>query len=262
MARHAAVLGSPISHSLSPVLHRAAYRALGLDWTYEAIEMTPERMPGFLGSLDDSWAGLSLTMPLKESVQPLLADLDELAALTGSVNTVYRGESGWNGANTDVFGISQSLREAGITSARTVRLLGAGATARSAVAALPEFGITSLIVCARRVEQAHEIASLAEGLGLAVQVADLTPVDVTEDLLISVLPGDAAAPWSTVSVSGHAALLDASYHPWPSALASIWPGSVVASGRDMLLWQATAQVGLMTGLEPPIDEMREALASA
>ena len=262
MSLHAAVLGSPITHSLSPALHRAAYAALGLDCSYEAIDMTPDRLPDFLASLDSGWIGLSLTMPLQESVQPLLTRLDELSELTGSVNTVYRGESGWEGANTDVFGISQSLREAGIATVRTARLLGAGATARSAVAAMPSLGITSVIVCARRIEQALEIARLAEGLGLTAQAADLTPVVVTEDLLISVLPGDVAAPWSAMAFPAHAALLDASYHPWPSALAARWPGSVVASGRDMLLWQATAQVRLMTGLEPPVAAMREALASA
>lgn len=256
------MLGSPIRHSLSPLLHRAAYRALGLDWTYEAIEMTPERIGDFLGTLDESWAGLSLTMPLKECVQPHLARIDALASLTGSVNTVYRGESGWNGANTDVFGVASALREAGLTSASTVRLLGAGATARSAVAALPELGATSVVVCARRAEQAEEIVRLAEGLGLMARIADLSPVRVDEDLLISVLPGDAAAPWAGVEVSGGTALLDASYHPWPSALAREWPSSVVASGRDMLLWQATAQVRLMTGLEPPVEAMRDALARA
>lgn len=259
MVRHAAVLGSPISHSLSPVLHRAAYAALGLDWTYDAIEMTPERMPEFLGSLDASWAGLSLTMPLKESVQPSLTRLDDLSVLTGSVNTVYRGESGWLGANTDVFGIAQSLRESGLGSARTARLLGAGATARSAVAALPELGVTSVIVCARRSEQAREISALAEVLGLSAEVADLTPVDIHEDLLISVLPGDAAGPWAAKQAPEHAGLLDASYHPWPSVLASSWSGAFVASGRDMLLWQATEQVALMTGQSAPVEAMRAAL---
>jgi len=258
---HAAVLGSPISHSLSPRLHRAAYEALGLNWTYEAIDISPDRMPEFLESLDDSWAGLSLTMPLKESVQPLLVEIDSLARRTDSVNTVYRGEGGWVGANTDVFGIVRALREAGLTEVSSARILGAGATARSAVAALAELEASSVIICARRSEQAGALAQLAESFGIDASIADLSPQPVTEDLLISVLPGDIATPWSGVEVAEGSALLDVSYHPWPSALASSWPGSVVANGRDMLLWQAVAQVTLMTGQPAPVEAMRAALPS-
>jgi len=259
MANRAGVLGFPINHSLSPVLHRAAYEALGLDWTYDAIEMTPEDMPAFVASLDDSWLGLSLTMPLKESVQPLLADIDQLAHVTNSVNTMYRSDKGWIGANTDVFGIEHSLRQAGLTGATSARLLGAGATARSAVAAMRNLRVESLIICARRADKAREVALLAQGFGMEVLVSDLTPVPVEEDLLISVLPGDIAAPWASVPHSPHCALLDASYHPWPSALGSAWSGSIVASGRDMLLWQATEQVELMTGRPAPVADMRFAL---
>jgi shikimate dehydrogenase len=259
--RHrAAVLGSPIAHSLSPALHRAAYEALGLDFTYDAIEMTPDHLPAFLSSLDDAWIGLSLTMPLKESVQPLLSEIDEVALRTSAVNTVYRHDSGWAGSNTDVFGISTSLREVLPSEPRTARLLGAGATARSAVAAMSDLGVQSLVVCARRATQAQEIAQLARSFGIEADVCDLDPVPVREDLLISVLPGDAAAPWAASSISSQATLLDASYHPWPSALAAQWPNGKVASGRDMLLWQATRQVTLMTGLPAPVDSMRAAIA--
>jgi len=259
--RHrAAVLGSPIVHSLSPALHRAAYEALGLDFTYEAIEMTPQGMSEFMASLDDTWIGLSLTMPLKQSVQPLLSEIDELALRTSSVNTVYRHDSGWAGSNTDVFGISTALREVLTSEPRSARLLGAGATARSAVAAMSDLGVQSLVICARRVTQAQEIAHLAESFGIKADVCDLDPVPVREDLLISVLPGDVAAPWTVSSISSNATLLDSSYHPWPSALAAAWPNERVASGRDMLLWQATRQVTLMTGLVAPVDAMRAAIA--
>ncbi len=259
MHKRAAVLGSPITHSLSPALHRAAYSALGLDWSYDAIEMTPDAMPAFLASLDDDWVGLSLTMPLKESVQPLLTSVDSPAERTRSVNTVYRGATGWVGANTDVFGITRSLREAGIQDPRTARILGAGATARSAVAAMADLGVQSLVICARRAEAARDIADLAGTFGIDANIADLTPVPIDEDLLVSVLPGDAAKPWAHAQASGGTALLDVSYHPWPSALASAWPGNVVASGRDMLLWQATEQVSLMTGRPAPVEAMRAAL---
>ncbi len=259
MVQKAAVLGSPISHSLSPVLHRAAYKALGLDWTYEAIEMTPAMLPEFLAELDSEWRGLSLTMPLKESVQPLLASIDDLAARTGSVNTICHSHGGWHGWNTDVFGIRQALHEAGCLSASSARILGAGATARSAVAAMAALGVGSLVICARRLEQGRELEGLAADFGMATRVSGLEPTDIDEDLLVSVLPGDAASPWASSRVSTRTALLDASYHPWPSALAAAWPGRVVASGRDMLLWQATEQVRLMTGQPAPVEAMRSAL---
>jgi shikimate dehydrogenase len=257
--KRAAVLGSPIAHSLSPILHRAAYAALGLDWSYDAIEMAPEHMREFLNSLNDTWVGLSLTMPLKESVQPMLSGIDTVASRTRSVNTVYRSDSGWRGANTDVFGISRSLLEAGLHGARTARLLGAGATARSAIAAMSDLGIETVVVCARRHEAAADIVDLAETFGIEAQASTLAPVAVSEDLLVSVLPGDVAAPWAHGQISERSALLDASYHPWPSELAAAWPGAVVASGRDMLLWQATEQVSLMTGQPAPVDAMRAAL---
>ncbi|MGI9136498.1 MAG: shikimate dehydrogenase [Candidatus Nanopelagicales bacterium] len=259
MTLHAAVLGSPIEHSLSPVLHRAAYAALGLDCSYEAIEMTVDRMPDFLASLDSDWIGLSLTMPLKESVQPLLTGVEEMAELTASVNTIYRAKSGWAGANTDVFGIERAFGEIGVTVAGSARILGAGATARSAVAAMIGLGVESLVVCARRAEQARDIARLAEAHGIKAEISNLDPVPVIEDILVSVLPGDVAREWATASINPRSALLDASYHPWPSALASAWPNVSVASGRDMLLWQATRQVHLMTGQPAPVDAMREAL---
>ena len=112
MAEHvhrAAVLGSPIAHSLSPALHRAAYASLGLRWTYEAIEVDEAGLAGFLAGLDRSWAGLSLTMPLKEEAARLLADVDPTARALRSVNTVLPSGAGWRGTNTDVYGMTEAL---------------------------------------------------------------------------------------------------------------------------------------------------------
>ncbi|HAN70725.1 MAG TPA: shikimate dehydrogenase [Actinobacteria bacterium] len=261
--RHrAAVLGSPVAHSLSPALHRAAYASLGLDWTYTAIDVDEAGLAGFLAGLDDSWAGLSLTMPLKEVVIGLLDHVDDEARLLRSVNTVVPVGSGWGGVNTDVFGITESLVRAGLTAAPdTATVLGAGATARSAVAALARMGTPSVLICARRHEAAGEVAALAVTLGLSPQVADLEPAAhrIDRDVVISTLPGDAASAWAAVVGEARGVLLDASYHPWPTALASAWGGCGVASGRDMLLWQAVEQVRLMTGREPSAAAMSAAL---
>jgi len=260
--RRAAVLGSPISHSLSPTLHRAAYASLGLDWSYDAIDVTEEQLPEFIDSLDDSWVGLSLTMPLKERIIPLLTTIDPVAARVGAVNTALRQAHGWGGANTDIDGIVQALQRAGVDPASTTAtLLGAGATARSAVAALQRLGISRLTVCARRPEAARTVADLAESLGIECRVLDLEPnaAALAVDVVVSSLPGDAARPWAHLAPSAAGALLDVSYHPWPSVLAANWGSQVVASGRDMLLWQAVEQVRLMTGRLPSADAMRAAL---
>jgi len=260
--RRAAVLGSPIAHSLSPALHRAAYASLGLEWTYDAIDVTVEGLPAFMHELDGSWAGVSLTMPLKEAVIPLLDEVDDLATVVTAVNTVLPAGSGWRGTNTDVYGMTEALRSAGLPEgADSATILGAGATARSAMAALRDLGVRRVTVCARRAEAAEGVADVGSRFGMACATASLTPDEtlVHADIVVSTLPGDAAAPWSSVAGTADGALLDASYHPWPSALAAAWRGSVIASGRDMLLWQAVQQVRLMTGREPSVEIMRAAL---
>lgn len=262
--RHAAVLGSPIAHSLSPALHRAAYAALGLDWTYDAIEVDAAGLPAFVAGLDDTWAGLSLTMPLKEAVLPLLVEVDPLAAALRSVNTVLpAGDGTWRGTNTDVDGIVQALRQAGVVDPASATVLGAGATARSAVAALARLGVPNVTVCARRRDAAEEVAALAAAVGVAEALAAGLEPDAglaAADIVISTLPGDVGASWVAAAVdAGRGVLLDASYHPWPTPLAAAWSGSAVASGRDMLLWQAVRQVELMAGRPGPVDAMAAAL---
>jgi shikimate dehydrogenase len=260
--RRAAVLGSPIAHSLSPALHRAAYASLGLDWTYEAIDVTESQLPAFVEDLDATWAGLSLTMPLKECVIPLLVDVSDQARVIASVNTVLPAGGGWRGDNTDIYGITQALTAAGLAQApATATVLGAGATARSALAALARLGVQQVTMCARRPGNAVEASLVGTRLGLRMQTAGIEPEPALAgaDIVISTLPGDAATPWAIVAPLATGALLDSSYHPWPSALAAAWGGPVVASGREMLLWQAVEQVRLMTGREPSVEAMRAAL---
>lgn len=261
-AYRAAVLGSPIEHSLSPVLHRAAYGSLGLDWTYTAIDMDEARLPGFMADLDESWAGLSLTMPLKQCVIELLDSVDEEARELQSVNTVVPRDGGWHGTNTDVYGIVQSVMRAGLVhSPARATVLGAGATARSAVAAVRHLGASRVTICARRPEAADSVARLAGRLGLECEVRPLDPdpACIGADVVVSTLPGEVGRPWASLASDAVGILLDASYHPWPTPLAAAWHGRAVASGRDMLLWQAVEQVRLMTGEEPDPQVMRAAL---
>jgi shikimate dehydrogenase len=272
------VLGSPIRHSLSPALHRAGYAALGLtDWRYDAFEVDEAALPGFLAGLDAGWAGLSLTMPLKRVVRPLLARISPLAEQVGAVNTVLVRADGLAGENTDVEGIVTAVREAGTGSVRTgpVRtghVLGAGATACSAVAALRELGCSKVVVHARHAGRAGELVAAADRLGVRLELAGLEPADLHRaagaDLLISTLPAGAAdrlvadltrADLTRAGLAG-GLLLDVVYHPWPTLLAQAWDraGGGVISGFAMLLHQAAGQFRLMTGHEPPLEQMRAA----
>jgi shikimate dehydrogenase len=258
LRRRAAVLGSPIAHSQSPALHRAAYAALGLPWQYDAVEVRPEGLPAFLDGLDDSWVGLSLTMPLKETVLPLLDDVSTLATRTRSVNTVLLGARR-HGENTDVHGIAKALQEVGFRSAERGLVLGAGATARSAAAALALLGVARVDVAARRAQAAAAVLEVAAGAAGAAVPWDAAALDA--DVVVSTVPGDAAAVLAQRVPARPGLLLDVTYHPWPTRLAGAWQraGGVVAPGALMLLWQAARQVELMTGRPAPVPVMRAAL---
>jgi shikimate dehydrogenase len=274
----AAVLGKPIAHSLSPVLHRAAYRALGLaDWTYELVECDEPGLAAYLESRGPEWAGLSLTMPLKRTVLPLLDRVDHLAAATGGANTVVFGPGGRHGYNTDVQGIVDAFTEAGTpvlasTGPGSVTILGAGATACSALAAVGELGVTDVDVVARDRSRADGPLATADRLGMTARLrpwtefADAVLANTgapAPDLLISTVPAGAADDYAErIRLTRHAprVLLDVVYHPWPTSLAQAAAdtGSIVASGYAMLLHQAVAQVELMTGKPAPVEAMRAA----
>jgi shikimate dehydrogenase len=266
-ARRAAVLGAPIAHSLSPVLHTAAYRALGLDdWGYEAIECDEARLPGLLDSLGPGWAGLSLTMPLKRAVLPLLDRAEPLVADVGAANTVVFGDDGRAGFNTDVSGMIAALAEAGAATAPAPALiLGAGATACSALAALRSLGLAGADVAVRNPATAGPLRSVAERLGMTVRLVPFGegPGQAEVQLLISTVPagaGDIYAERIAARTLVVAAVLDVVYHPWPTRLASVaaQAGAVVAGGFELLLHQAARQVELMTSRDAPVAAMREA----
>jgi len=264
----AAVLGKPIVHSLSPVLHRAAYQALGLlDWTYELVECGEPDLAAYVASRGPEWAGLSLTMPLKRTALPLLDHVDHLAAATGGANTVVFRPEGRYGYNTDVQGIVDALTEACVPAPVSVTILGAGATACSALAAVGELGAAGADVVARDPSRASDLLATADRLGLKARLrpwASLGKDDAAvPDLLISTVPAGAADDYSErVRLAQHVppAFLDVVYHPWPTPLAqaAAAAGSMVVSGYAMLLHQAAAQVELMTGKPAPLEAMREA----
>lgn len=265
--RRCAVLGAPIAHSLSPVLHRTAYAELGLDWRYDAFEVDEAALPGFVDQLGPTWRGLSLTMPLKRAVIPLCDELLEPAMLVGAVNTLLLEDGRRTGANTDVPGIVAALRERGVTSARRALVLGVGATACSALAGLAEIGIAEVRAVARDPARAGELRALAAKLDVDVSVVSWDFALHTEavDVAVSTVPADAAATVAGAVVQQAEVVFDVLYHPWPTKLATAAAesGRVVVGGLDLLVHQAGVQVELMTGLAPaPVAEMRTAGAAA
>ncbi len=265
----AAVLGSPITHSLSPVLHRTAYAALGLDdWTYSLVECDSAGLAAFVSGLDSSWAGLSLTMPLKRTVLPLLHHSDPVAVATGGANTVVFRSDGRYGYNTDVQGIVDALTEAGAPVPGSVAIVGGGATACSALAAIRELGAPMADVVVRDPSRATDLTEAAARLGVRIQFRDfgyLTGASAgsVPDLLISTVPAgvaDSYAAWIRSTGIAPAAVMDVVYHPWPTELAAAAgaAGSILASGFAMLLHQAAAQVELLTGKPAPVEAMRAA----
>ena len=289
----AAVLGSPIAHSLSPALHTAAYAALGLDgWTYTAIECDEAGLPALIASRDSAgpggrppqappgghgpggrppqappgsrWAGLSLTMPLKRAVLPLLDHTEPLAIEVGGANTVVFADGQRHGYNTDVPGLVAALAEAGVTSPPGATILGAGATACAALAALRAMGLAAAVVQVRDQARAGDLLAAARRLGLAVELRPFGSQARDGDLLISTVPAGAADFYAERAVDPRArpsAVLDVVYHPWPTPLAAAAArsGVTVVSGFDLLLHQAARQVELMTGQEhAPLAAMRAA----
>ena len=273
MTMWAAVIGSPIAHSLSPVIHRAAWEQLGIDgWEYRRAEVTEESLPTFIGQLDESFCGLSVTMPCKQAVMPLLDAIDPLASAVGAVNTVVPSAGMLAGFNTDVTGIASAIRRAcsrsGIPVPSSALVLGARATASSALAALGELGITTTTVAARRFGGPGSVISAASRLGVSVEqvmwsdVSAVASAAARADVLISTLPAGVADPIaSRLAPREGQILLDVIYSPRDTALRTTFEkaGGVVAEGTDMLVYQGAAQVQLMTGRSPDPAVMRHAL---
>ncbi|MET7614418.1 shikimate dehydrogenase [Streptomyces seoulensis] len=263
--RRAAVLGKPIAHSLSPVLHRAAYAELGLgDWSYDRFEVDEAGLAGFFAGLGPEWAGLSLTMPLKRAVMPLLDEVSETAALVDAVNTVVFTEDGRKtGDNTDIPGMVAALREHGIEEVESAAVLGAGATASSALAALARICPGEVVVYVRSAARAAEMREWGERLDVDVRTADWA--DAAEalhaPLVIATTPAGTADALASAVPERPATLFDVLYDPWPTELAARWSmfGGAVVGGLDLLVHQAVLQVERMTGRTPaPLEAMRRA----
>jgi shikimate dehydrogenase len=264
-----AVLGSPIAHSLSPVLHQAAYDALGLaGWHYRAIECTEAQLEAVLATLDDEGlAGASLTMPLKRAVLPMLADRDNATVAAGAANTVLFGDSprAWAGANTDVRGMTAVLRASeslALARERAAWVIGGGATAASAVTALAQFGFRAATVVARRPAATADLVARAERFGLTLTTLPWEEIAGCAEapLVVATTPAGATDELAATLPRVSGLLFDVDYATWPTPLAAAWQaaGGSVVGGLELLVEQAAEQVRLMTGATPPVSVMRRA----
>lgn len=267
--RRCAVLGSPIEHSLSPAIHTAAYAYLGLDWTYGRYEVVGEDLPDFVEELDDSWRGLSCTMPLKHAVVSL-GQPDEIVTLLGVGNTlVFDGHpadrSTTRVRNTDVLGLEAALRNAGADGCDSALVVGNGATARSALAAVARLGVTRLSVLARDVRKTEILADLGEVVGIAVDHVSIGSAVPSADIALSTVPAEAQLRVAEDVASAAPVVFDAVYDPWPTPLARAVTESgsrTLLNGLDLLAWQALYQVELFTDRTLPVSVLLEAAHAA
>ncbi len=261
-----AVLGSPIEHSLSPVLHNAGFQAVRLTgWSYTARECTAEELPGVLQEASDEVGGYSVTMPCKFAALHAADEVTERARLIGSANTLIPTEHGWRADNTDCEGVTGALAEMGITHVDSAVIVGAGGTSRPALYALTRMGARHITVI-NRTPRAHEFADLVSWSSATVDFqpfsADIETLSLEADVLISTVP--AAALDAYYKHLAHAPLLDVIYNPWPTPLATQCAanGYPVVGGYSMLVNQAFSQFEQFTGMPAPQEAMRDALRRA
>lgn len=256
----AGVLGHPIAHSQSPLLHSTAYRQLELPIGYDRYDVVPEELASFLEeakSSEETWLGFSVTMPLKGAAVELMDSVSTRVNRLGFLNTIVFDEQGKaSGYNTDVDGIVEALTFAGLSQAATggrMAILGAGGTAAASIEAACLLEMDGVDIFARQLSKAEPQVLLAQHLGLNTEVHNL---DTFSDragqyqAVISTLPPRAADGYAEQLGSQHdvGPLLDVAYDPWPSRLATSWhnAGGRVVSGLEMLLYQAVEQVKLFS----------------
>jgi shikimate dehydrogenase len=261
----AAVLGRPVSHSLSPLLHRAAYAALGLEgWTYDALDIGAEELPDLLAGLGQEWRGFSVTMPCKQAAVEVARVVEPLPRLLGAANTLVRTDDGWRAENTDVTGVGMALQLAGVERVGHAAIIGAGGTAAAAAVALSSLGAQHVDVVVRDPARADDVLRVLRVLGVSASVVPLAGAEVEAPLAVSTVPVEGQPAVAALDWRAEHTVLDVLYAPWPTPLARqvTQAGGTVVGGLEVLFWQATVQVELMTGRPAPIAAMRSALDAA
>lgn len=263
----AGIVGCPVEHSLSPVLYAAAYRELGLtDWSFRADRVEAGGLARHVAGLSREWAGLAVTMPLKEEALALATEVGAEARLCGAANTLTRCGDGWRADNTDVHGLARQVQLAGATAPRSAVLVGSGATARSAMVALHGLGVQEVRFLVRDQVRQPTVDTAAE-LGLRVthsRYADPVARWGRPDVVVSTVPSGSTPPVQGWDPGPEVVVCDVVYADWPTPWAAAWQqkGVPVARGDMMLLHQGVRQFRLVTGREAPVEAMTAALADA
>jgi shikimate dehydrogenase len=259
-----AVLGDPIAHSLSPVLHRAGYAAVGLDWDYDRVRVPAGGLAAYVDERDGDWRGLSITMPLKREALEYAGAASDVARLAGVANTLINDGDNVYAENTDVPGAAAAIRERHAGPLHSAVILGGGATAISVGLALAELGCRDVTLLARSPDRAAEAAFT---IGQAVDRVSVVPLDIREpmaDIVVSTIPAAAQTPELVARLAHIPVVFDVLYHPWPTPMAAsaLESRRVLVSGLDLLAHQAMLQFELFTGREVDVDVLREAGRSA
>ena len=273
----AAVLGDPVEHSRSPLLHNAGYGAAGLsDWHYTKIQCNAEQLPQLIDDIGADYAGFSVTMPGKFAALEYADEATERAKAIGSANTLVNlGDGRWRADNTDCDGVVGALAEVGGTSATlegSAIVVGAGGTARPAIWALADLGVRHITVVARS-DRALAVQPLVEDCGMTFELMlfddPKLPAECENAVaLVSTVPSAALEPVAADSQMNYAQILalaprivDVIYDPWPTPLftAAQSLGHPAVGGLSMLLYQAFGQFERFTGMPAPRDAMRQAL---
>ncbi|BAC18555.1 shikimate-5-dehydrogenase [Corynebacterium efficiens YS-314] len=265
----AAVLGQPIGHSRSPVLHNAGYAALGLDdWAYDRFDCDADALPGLVGGADLSYRGFSVTMPAKFAALAFADEATERARRIGSANTLVRTATGWRADNTDVDGIRGALVEllgGGELVDKRAVVVGGGGTARPAIWALLEAGVSHITVI-NRSDRTGELSELVDAFPATLSYLPLEGGVEAETtaaaVVISTVPS--AAIEGLEGKLAHAPVLDVIYDPWPTPLVTVARSRNIPAvgGHVMLAHQAYGQFEQFTGHPAPRDAMRAALEAS
>jgi shikimate dehydrogenase len=251
-----AVLGDPISHSLSPKIHAAAYEHLNLDYSYDAVQVSAGSLEKFINESGMKYSGFSITMPLKFEAAAFATYAELLG--TGVCNTLVRNEPGFSGYNTDVYGIQMAAKSVIRNPVKSVAILGSGATARSAVvASLGIVGVRNITVFARDTEKATALKELASGNECSFESSSLAEFKGRFDLTINTLPAGTANSL-TITPNQTGFLLSAGYSTVDSDFNNHFLSDHLIAGTEMLIWQAVQQVKLFAGQDIDASAIDEA----
>ena len=254
---HAAVLGSPIAHSLSPRLHMSAYKFLNIAGEYEAFDVPTGTLKKFLSDKNHGWTGFSLTMPLKEEVLSIADTIDPLVQRIQCGNTLVRQGDQWSLYSTDVIGFQNAWNLANSKRPKSVLIVGSGATARAAAAAF-DASETSMSVVHRNSEREQSMRDSTIESKIEFLPWQFSDLFYECDLVINTTPKGALDLFAKeLSEKPQGSFFDVIYNPWPTEFATGWSqtGAVVISGLDLLIAQGVEQIKLFTGIDIDVHEL-------